>query len=89
VGPAVGVAIGAGAGSILLAMRDRRPLLFAIGALAAVGVGALLFARRRRSCPTSADAKATRSRWIDVGIVAFAVTYAVGRFVLPRIIERL
>jgi hypothetical protein len=30
-----------------------------------------------------------RSRWIDVGLVAFAVTYALGRFVLPRIIERI
>jgi hypothetical protein len=89
IGPAVGVAIGAGSGSLLLAMRDYRPLVFAVGAAVAFGLGAVLFARRRRSCPTPAEARALRSRWLDLGVIAFAVTYAVGRFVVPRLIDLL
>ena len=86
VGPAVGVAIGAGGGSFLLAMGDYRPHVFALGAAVALAAGAILFARRRRACPTDAERRALRSRWIDAGIVAFAVTYALGRFLLPRAI---
>ena len=86
IGPAVGVAIGVGSGSLLLAMRDYRPLVFVVGAMVGFVIGAVLFARRRRSCPTPAEARALRSRWLDLGVIAFAVTYAVGRFLVPRLI---
>ncbi len=89
IGPAVGVAIGAGAGSLWLSIGGYRPLLFAVGALIAFGVAAVLFARRRRSCPTDADRRALRSRWVDVALIAFALTYALGRFVIPRVIALL
>ncbi len=87
VGPAVGVAVGAGGGSFLLAMADYRPHVFVLGAVVAFVVAAFLFARRRRSCPTDAERRTLRSRWIDAGILAFAVTYALGRFIVPRLIE--
>lgn len=87
--PAVGVAIGAGSGSFLLAMADHRLEAFVVGAAAAFAVAALLLARRRRACPTDAAYRSLRSRWLDAGIIAFAVTYAVGRFVLSNLIERL
>jgi hypothetical protein len=87
IGPAVGVAIGASAGSFLLALRDYRFVAFGIGAaVAAVGIF-LMLRRRRASCPTEASFKALRSRWIDVALVAFGLTYALGRFVVPRVIE--
>jgi cytochrome c biogenesis protein CcdA len=89
VGPAVGVALGAGSGSFLLAMGSYRPHVFALGAAVAFAAAAIVFARRRRACPTEAERRALRSRWIDAGIVAFAVTYAVGRFFVPRVIELL
>ena len=89
IGPAVGVAIGAGSGSILLAMADYRPHVFAIGAVVAFAAAAWLLARRRWSCPTNAAYRSLRSRWLDVGIIAFAVTYAFGRFVVSNLIERL
>jgi hypothetical protein len=89
VGPAVGVAVGAGSGSFLLAMADYRPQVFVIGAIVAFTAAAVLFARRRRSCPTDAARRTLRSRWLDAGILAFAVTYALGRFLVPRLIELL
>jgi hypothetical protein len=89
VGPALGVATGAGAGSFLLALGGYRVQAFVAGALAAVGAGAWLLRRRRRACPTEGSYRALRSRWLDVGIPVFALTYALGRFVLPRLIELL
>lgn len=89
IGPAVGVAIGAGSGSFLLAMAGYRLHAFAVGAVAAFAVAAWLLARRRRACPTDAAYRSLRSRWLDAGIIAFAVTYAVGRFVVSNLIERL
>jgi hypothetical protein len=87
IGPAVGVAVGAGGGSFLLAMGDYRPHVFALGAIVALAVAAALFVRRRRTCPTDAERRALRSRWLDAGILAFALTYAMGRFLVPRLIE--
>ena len=87
IGPAVGVAVGAGSGSALLAMADYRPHVFLLGALVAFGVAAVLFARRRRSCPTDRERRVLRSRWVDVAIIAFGLTYALGRFAVPRLIE--
>jgi len=89
IGPAVGVAIGAGSGSFLLAMADYRPHVFVIGAIVAFAVAAVLFARRRAACPTEAERRTLRSRWLDAGILAFAITYALGRFLVPRAIELL
>lgn len=89
VGPAVGVALGAGTGSFLLAMSDYRFQVFALGGLVAFGVAAVLFVRRRRACPTEPERRALRSRWVDVAILAFAVTYVLGRVVVPRLIEAL
>ncbi|HET7235680.1 MAG TPA: hypothetical protein VFK59_04525 [Actinomycetota bacterium] len=89
VGPAIGVATGAGAGSFLLALGGYRVQAFAVGALAALGIGAWLLGRRRRACPTEASYRTLRSRWIDVGVLVFALTYALGRFLIPRLIERL
>jgi multisubunit Na+/H+ antiporter MnhE subunit len=54
IGPAVGVAMGAGAGSFLLAMGSYRFVTFILGAL-----------------------------------FAFVLTYAIGRFAVPRAIEAL
>lgn len=89
IGPAVGVAIGAGGGSTLLAMADYRPHVFLLGAVVAFAVAAVLFVRRRRACPTDDERRVLRSRWVDVGIVAFALTYAIGRFAVPRLLEAL
>ena len=89
VGPALGVATGAGAGSFLLALGGYRVQAFVVGALAAVAAGAWLLRRRRRACPTEGSYRALRSRWLDVGILVFALTYALGRFLLPRLIELL
>jgi hypothetical protein len=89
IGPAVGVAMGASAGSFLLALGDYRFLAFGIGAaLAAVAIWIAL-RRRRDACPTDASFKELRSRWIDVALITFGITYAVGRFVVPRVIELL
>jgi cytochrome c biogenesis protein CcdA len=87
IGPAVGVAIGAGTGSTLLAMADYRPHVFVLGAVVAFAAAAVLFVRRRRACPTDGERRALRSRWVDVGVIAFALTYALGRFAVPRLIE--
>ncbi len=87
IGPAVGVAIGAGGGSFLLAMGDYRPHVFALGAAAAFAIGAVPFVRRRGACPTDAERRRMRSRWVDAAIVAFALTYALGRFLVPRAID--
>ena len=87
IGPAMGVAIGAGGGSFLLAMTDYRFQAFTIGAAVAFGVAAVVFARRRRSCPTDAERRSLRSRWVDAAIVAFGLTYVLGRFLVPRAID--
>jgi hypothetical protein len=81
------VALGAGSGSLLLAMRDYRFHVFALGAAVAFAASAVLFVRRRRSCPTDAERRALRSRWVDAAILAFGVTYLVGRVVVPRLID--
>jgi hypothetical protein len=87
VGPALGVATGAGAGSFLLAMGGYRFQAFLVGGAIALATGGWLLLRRRRACPTGQAYRSLRSRWLDVGLVAFALTYGLGRFVLPRIIE--
>lgn len=88
IGPAVGVALGASAGSFLLALRDLRFVLFGLGAaLTAVTIWWLL-RRRRDACPTDASFRAMRSRWIDAAMIAFGLTYVLGRFLVPRLIER-
>jgi len=87
IGPAVGVAVGAGSGSFLLAMADYRPHVFALGAVVAFAIGAVVFVRRRRACPTDAERRALRSRWVDAAILAFGLTYVLGRFLVPRLID--
>ncbi len=87
VGPALGVAIGAGSGSFLLALSDYRLQAFAIGGFVAFAVAAVIFVRRRRACPTDAERRALRSRWLDAAILAFGLTYVLGRFLVPRIID--
>lgn len=87
IGPAVGVALGAGSGSFLLAMGDYRPHVFVLGAAVAFVVAAALFARRRRACRTDVERRSLRSRWLDAGLVAFALTYGLGRFLVPRLID--
>ena len=89
IGPAVGVAVGAGSGSVLLAMSDYRFHVFALGAVVAFAVAAVLFARRRRTCPTEPERRMLRSRWTDAAIIAFGLTYALGRFLVPRVIDAL
>lgn len=89
VGPAVGVAVGASSGSFLIGLSRYRPVTFAVGALFAAGAVWLQLRRRRSSCPTPPSFRALRSRWIDIALVVFVVTYALGRFVVPRLIERL
>lgn len=87
IGPAVGVALGAGSGSFLLAMTDYRFQAFALGAAVAFGVAAVVFARRRRACPTDVERRSLRSRWLDAAILAFGLTYVLGRFLVPRVID--
>ena len=87
IGPALGVALGAGSGSFLLAMGGYRLHVFALGALVAFGAAAVLFVRRRRACPTESERRALRSRWIDAAILAFGLTYVLGRFLVPRLID--
>jgi len=89
IGPAVGVALGVGSGSFLLAMGDYRPHVFVLGAVVAFAAAAALFVRRRRSCRTDGERRALRSRWLDAGILAFGVTYVLGRFLVPRLIDLL
>lgn len=89
IGPAVGVAVGAGSGSFLLAMSDYRFHVFALGAVVAFAVAAVMFVRRRRTCPTGLERRMLRSRWTDAAIIAFGFTYALGRFVVPRVIDAL
>ncbi len=88
IGPAVGVATGASAGSFLLAMGRYRPHLFVVGGLVALAIAGLLIRRRRAACSVT-EYRALRSRWLDVALIAFAVTYGVGRFVVTGLIERL
>jgi len=89
IGPAVGVAMGASAGSFLLAMSSYRFVTFILGAVFA-GVAIWLVLRRRRdACPSERAFKALRSRWLDVTLIAFVLTYAIGRFAVPRAIEAL
>jgi cytochrome c biogenesis protein CcdA len=95
IGPAVGVAIGAGGGSVLLAMTGYRLQVFTLGAVLAFAVAAVMFVRRRRACPADADAdadaerRALRSRWVDAAVLAFGLTYVLGRVLVPRLIEAL
>jgi len=89
IGPAVGFASGAGAGSFLLAMGRYRPLLFVIGGLISLAIAAALVRRKRASCPTSQDYRRLRGDWITAALVAFALTYGFGRFVVAPLVERL
>ncbi len=89
IGPAVGVAIGASSGSFLIGLSRYRPATFALGAVFAAGAVWLQLRRRRASCPTPQSFRVLRSRWIDVSLLAFVLTYAIGRFVVPPLIERL
>lgn len=89
IGPAVGVAFGVGSGSILLGMGRYRPITFAVGALFAGAVVWFALRRRRGSCSTDASFRALSGRWIDAALIAFAATYAFGRFVLAPVIEHL
>ena len=88
-GPAIGVALGLGAGSFLVGLSDQRFLLFGIGALAAAVIVATVYRRQRRSCPTPEAAKELRSRFLDATILAFGLTYLLGRIVVPRVIDAL
>lgn len=45
--------------------------------------------RGRRACPTEPERRALRSRWIDAAILAFGLTYLLGRVVVPRLIDAL
>jgi len=88
-GPAIGVALGLGAGSFMVGLADQRFLLFGIGVAIAAMIVALLYRRQRRSCPSSDAAKALRGRFLDAAILAFGVTYLLGRVVVPRVIDAL
>lgn len=89
IGPAVGVAMGASAGSFLLAMGSYRFVTFLLGAVFALAAIWLGLHRRRGACPTERDFMVLRSRWLDVALIAFALTYALGRFAVPPAIEAL
>lgn len=89
IGPAVGLATGAGAGSFLLAMGRYRPLLFVIGGLVALALAGVLLRRRRPVCKSEVAFRSLRSSWISAAMVAFTITYGVGRFVIAGLIERL
>jgi hypothetical protein len=69
-------------------MGGYRVQAFLLGGLVALGAGAWLVKRRRAVCETEGGYHALRSRWLDLGLLAFALTYALGRFLLPRLIER-
>jgi len=68
-------------------MTGYRLQLFAPGAVVAFAVVAVMFVRRRRACPTDVERLALRSRWVDAAILAFGLTYALGRFLVPRLID--
>ena len=87
IGPAVGVATGAG--SFLLAMGSYRFVTFLLGSVFAFAAIWLGLHRRRGACPTERDFKALRSRWLDAALIAFAMTYAIGRLAVPTAIEAL
>lgn len=70
-------------------MGRYRPIAFVIGAAAAAVVLAALLRSRRAACPSRASFVALRSRWIDAAVLTSGVTYALGRFALPPLIERL
>jgi cytochrome c biogenesis protein CcdA len=89
IGPAVGVAVGAGSGSVLIAATDYRLQVFALGAVVAFAVATVTFVRRRRTCRTDIDRRALRSRWVDAAVLAFGLTYVLGRVVVPRLIDAL
>jgi hypothetical protein len=89
VGPAVGVAVGASSGSFLIGLSRYRPVTFALGVLFAAGAVWLQLRKRERSCATPGSFRALRGRWIDMALVVFVITYALGRFVVPPLIERL
>jgi hypothetical protein len=88
IGPAVGVALGASAGSFLLALTDYRFVVFGIGT--AVTAFSIWWHLRRRRATYSSDAafQALRSRWVDAAMIAFGLTYVLGRFLVSRVIER-
>jgi hypothetical protein len=88
-GPAIGIALGLGTGSFLVGLADQRFLLFGIGALVASAIVALVYRQRRRTCPTPEAAKMLRGHVVDAAILAFGVTYLVGRIVVPRLIDAL
>ncbi|MEX0833506.1 MAG: hypothetical protein WD276_06500 [Actinomycetota bacterium] len=89
IGPAIGFATGASAGSFLLAMGGYRPLLFAVGGFAAAAAVLAQVRKRRASCESRAAYRSLRSAWLTAAIVSFALTYAGGRFVLAPLIEAL
>ncbi|MGH2685771.1 MAG: hypothetical protein ACRDJP_09940 [Actinomycetota bacterium] len=89
IGPAVGIASGAGAGSFLLAMGRYRPLLFVIGGLVSLAIAAVLVHRRRATCATGLEYRRLRGNWLTTALVAFALTYGLGRLVVAPLIERL
>jgi Na+/phosphate symporter len=66
-----------------------RPLLFVIGWLISLAIAAALVRRRRASCATSRVYRRLRGDWITGALVAFALTYGLGRFVVAPLFERL
>ena len=88
-GPAIGIALGLGTGSFLVGLTDRRFLLFGIGALVAAVIVAAIYRRRRRSCPTPEAARSLRGRFLDAALLAFGLTYLLGRVLVPRAIDLL
>jgi len=89
IGPAVGIASGAGAGSFLIAVERYRPVLFVIGGIISLAIAAALARRRRASCATSHEYRRLRGDWITGALVAFALTYGLGRFVVAPLVERI
>jgi hypothetical protein len=89
IAPAVAAAFGAGAGTFLIAWGRLRPLLFVVGAGVALTVTGLVLGRRRQSCRSPREFRDLRADWITGALAAFAVTYALGWLVIPRLIERL
>lgn len=74
--------------SPLLAMSGYRPLLFLIGAGLALVMGSVLLRKRRGAC-SAEGLRSLGSAWLNAGILAFAIIYGVGRFVVAGVIERL